>query len=63
VGKSSLIEALARASGHELVRVNLSEQTDLSDLFGQDLPSSASGDAAPFAWADGPLLKVLERCY
>ncbi|CAM9114855.1 unnamed protein product [Choristocarpus tenellus] len=38
VGKTSLIEALARTSGHELVRINLSEQTDVSDLFGSDLP-------------------------
>ena len=38
VGKTSLVAALAEASGHELVRINLSEQTDVSDLFGADLP-------------------------
>lgn len=27
VGKTSLIDALAKASGHKLVRINLSEQT------------------------------------
>ena len=27
VGKTSLVAALARASGHSLVRINLSEQT------------------------------------
>ena len=34
----SLISALAAASGHHLVRINLSEQTDISDLMGSDLP-------------------------
>ncbi|CAM9750162.1 unnamed protein product, partial [Discosporangium mesarthrocarpum] len=38
VGKTSLVEAIANASGNELVRINLSEQTDVSDLFGSDLP-------------------------
>ncbi|CAM9204781.1 unnamed protein product, partial [Laminaria digitata] len=38
VGKTSLISALAAATGHKLVRINLSEQTDVSDLFGSDLP-------------------------
>eukprot|EP00563_Minutocellus_polymorphus_P011097 CAMPEP_0181061420 /NCGR_PEP_ID=MMETSP1070-20121207/22512_1 /TAXON_ID=265543 /ORGANISM="Minutocellus polymorphus, Strain NH13" /LENGTH=5087 /DNA_ID=CAMNT_0023141375 /DNA_START=277 /DNA_END=15540 /DNA_ORIENTATION=+ len=51
VGKTSLISALAAASGHCLVRINLSEQTDISDLMGSDLPvqddispDNASGD-------------------
>jgi hypothetical protein len=38
VGKSSLVAALAKASGHKLVRINMSEQTDLADLLGGDLP-------------------------
>jgi len=48
VGKTSLISALAAASGHRLVRINLSEQTDISDLMGSDLPvqdDSSSGSA------------------
>ncbi|KAK1736592.1 midasin [Skeletonema marinoi] len=43
VGKTSLISALAKASGHHLVRINLSEQTDISDLMGSDLPYSSEG--------------------
>lgn len=62
VGKSSLVDALARESGHTLVRINLSEQSDLADLFGQDLPvvESDGGDGVKslFSWADGVLLKV-----
>lgn len=49
VGKTSLISALAAASGYRLVRINLSEQTDISDLMGSDLPvqdDSSSDDAS-----------------
>jgi midasin len=44
VGKTSLISALARVSGHKLVRINLSEQTDLSDLLGSDMPLPVSDE-------------------
>ena len=58
VGKSSLVAALASFTGNTLVRINLSDQTEVSDLFGSDLPvSSESGDGmAAFAWQDGPFL-------
>ncbi|CAH0485031.1 unnamed protein product [Peronospora farinosa] len=70
VGKTSLISALAAASGHRLVRINLSEQTDISDLFGSDLPA-ASGDENSgqteggnssdlFEWCDGVFLRALK---
>ncbi|KAL3283545.1 hypothetical protein HHI36_006684 [Cryptolaemus montrouzieri] len=38
VGKTSLVTALAEFSGHKIYRINLSDQTDISDLFGADLP-------------------------
>ena len=60
VGKSSIVIALALYSGHELVRINLSEQTDISDLFGADLPSD-SENAGEFVWRDGPLLRALKK--
>ncbi|XP_055945739.1 midasin-like isoform X2 [Argiope bruennichi] len=60
VGKTSMVEALARASGHKLVRINLSEQTDVSDLFGADLPVEG-GKMGEFAWRDGPLLQALKN--
>jgi MoxR-like ATPase len=59
VGKSSLVEALAKASGHRLVRINLSEQTELSDLMGNDLPVSG-GKAGEFEWRDGIFLAALK---
>ncbi len=37
VGKTSLVQALADASGKTLTRINLSEQTDLIDLFSSHL--------------------------
>lgn len=49
VGKTSLIAALAQAVGQKLIRVNLSEQTDMMDLLGADLPVDG-GNAASFAW-------------
>jgi len=43
VGKTSLVENLARISGRTLTRVNLSEQTDMMDLLGSEYPT-ASGN-------------------
>ena len=60
VGKSSIVIALAGHTGHELVRINLSEQTDINDLFGADLPND-SGNAGEFVWRDGPLLRALKK--
>ncbi|XP_075410883.1 midasin isoform X2 [Tenrec ecaudatus] len=59
VGKTSLVGALAKASGNTLVRINLSEQTDITDLFGADLPVEG-GKGGEFAWHDGPLLAALK---
>ena len=59
VGKSSLVAAVARASGRRLVRINLSEQSDIMDLLGTDLPveGGAPGD---FRWCDGVLLRAVK---
>ncbi|RIA85786.1 P-loop containing nucleoside triphosphate hydrolase protein [Glomus cerebriforme] len=59
VGKTSLITALATASGHKLIRINLSEQTDLMDLFGSDLPVEG-GSNCEFAWRDAPFLQAMK---
>nr|CDS31811.2 midasin [Hymenolepis microstoma] len=60
VGKTSLVSALARAAGHRVVRINLSEATEASDLFGCDLPVEGAG-CGTFAWCDGPLLQALRH--
>lgn len=59
VGKTSLVQALARASGHRVVRINLSEQTDMMDLLGSDLPSEDG--AGEFTWCDGIFLRALKN--
>lgn len=56
VGKTALISALASLTGHTLHRINLSDQTDLVDLFGADLPSEGG-----FAWRDASFLTALKR--
>lgn len=60
VGKTSLVAALAIAAGRSLTRINLSEQTDIIDLFGSDVP--AEGEAAgQFTWYDAPFLQAMKR--
>jgi len=60
VGKTTLVQALADASGRALCRVNLSEQTDLIDLFGSDLPV-VGGQAGEFAWQDAAFLNAMKN--
>lgn len=60
VGKTSLISALALASGNPLIRINLSEQTDLVDLFGSDVPTEG-GKAGEFVWRDAPFLRAMKH--
>ncbi|RZF47806.1 hypothetical protein LSTR_LSTR006070 [Laodelphax striatellus] len=59
VGKTSLIMNLARLTGNSLTRINLSEQTDVSDLFGADLPVEGAAGGV-FEWRDGPFLRALK---
>ncbi|VDM40792.1 unnamed protein product [Toxocara canis] len=59
-GKSSTVVALAAATGHPLTRLNLSDQTDLSDLFGSDIPVVLADGSASFAWKDGPVLSAIK---
>ncbi|KAL2575217.1 hypothetical protein GLYMA_16G004800v4 [Glycine max] len=63
VGKTSLIIALGKRSGHRVVRINFSEQTDMMDLLGSDLPVE-SDEGMKFSWSDGILLQALkEGCW
>ena len=38
IGKTSMIEAPAHFTGHKLIRINLSGQTDISDFIGSGSP-------------------------
>ncbi|KAG9189260.1 hypothetical protein G6011_06128 [Alternaria panax] len=60
VGKTTLVTALAKAIGKPFTRLNLSEQTDLMDLFGSDVPVEG-GAAGTFAWRDAPFLKAMKN--
>ncbi|CCE86035.1 Piso0_005679 [Millerozyma farinosa CBS 7064] len=60
VGKTSLVAALAKACGINLHRINLSEQTDLVDIFGSDIPVEG-GKPGEFAWRDAPFLRAMQK--
>lgn len=60
VGKTTLVTALAQAIGMPLTRINLSEQTDLMDLFGSDVPVEGAS-AGTFAWRDAPFLRAMKN--
>ncbi|KAL4081238.1 P-loop containing nucleoside triphosphate hydrolase protein [Scleroderma citrinum] len=60
VGKTSLIAALAKIAGYHLCRINLSDQTDLIDLFGSDLPVE-NGAPGEFAWKDAEFLRAMQE--
>lgn len=59
VGKTSLVSAVAKATGNSLIRINLSEQTDLIDLFGSDAPVEG-GQTGEFVWRDAPFLRAMK---
>jgi len=60
IGKTSLVEALAGRLGQNITRINLSDQTDVADLFGSDLPVEG-GKAGQFQWRNGPFLDAMEK--
>ncbi|KAK5976327.1 VWFA domain-containing protein [Trichostrongylus colubriformis] len=60
-GKSSTVMALAMLTGHPITRLNLSDQTDLSDLFGSDVPIVTDDGHISFRWEDGPILRAIKR--
>jgi len=60
VGKTALITAIADAVGIPLTRINLSEQTDLMDLFGCDAPVDGAATGV-FQWRDAPFLTAMKK--
>eukprot|EP00924_Labyrinthula_sp_SR-Ha-C_P005664 snap_masked-scaffold_14-processed-gene-1.5-mRNA-1 protein AED:0.22 eAED:0.22 QI:0/-1/0/1/-1/1/1/0/4800 len=61
-GKTSIVEALGRMLKVRVIRINLSEQTDFSDLTGLDTPSSSEdGVSTRFSWTDGPIITAIKE--
>ena len=60
VGKTTLVTALAQSIGVPFTRINLSDQTDLMDLFGSDVPVEGE-KAGHFAWRDAPFLRAMQN--
>ena len=60
IGKTSLVTALAARVGVPVVRINLSDQTDVADLFGADLPVEG-GAAGVFEWRSGAFLAAMQQ--
>lgn len=44
-----------------MIRVNLSEQTDMMDLLGSEYPISTASDDVQFKWCDGVLLQAVKN--
>lgn len=60
VGKTSLVASLGKALGFNVVRINLSEHTEMLDLVGSELPVE-NGKSGAFAWRDGAFLTALKN--
>jgi midasin len=52
--------ALANMAGVPLTRINLSDQTELIDLFGSDVPIDGA-HAGNFGWRDAPFLRAMQN--
>lgn len=62
VGKTTLVEAMSVAVGRKFVRINLSDQTDMMDLLGANLPSP-DGGVGDFSWYVRFCRKVDMGCF
>jgi midasin len=60
-GKTSLVANLAAVCGQQFVRINLSDQTDLTDLFGTELPVEGEEGSREFAWRDADFLRAMQK--
>lgn len=60
VGKSTIVIALADLAGIPLTRINLSDQTELIDLFGSDVPIDGA-HVGHFGWRDAPFLRAMQK--
>ncbi|KAF1745174.1 hypothetical protein MXB_648 [Myxobolus squamalis] len=58
-GKSVSITHLASLYGKKVVRINFSQQTELSDLFGSYFPFPDENQDITFKWMNGPFLEAI----
>ena len=59
VGKTTLIQNIAKKINKKIHRINLSEHTDIVDLIGSQYPSSET--KTKFQWIDGVLLTAIKN--
>ena len=62
VGKTALVAAISSLTSNPLVRVNLSEETDIIDLLGSDYPAD-NEELGNFVWKDAPVLRAMKLGY
>jgi len=62
VGKTSLVASLGESLGFTVVRINLSEHTEMLDLVGSELPVEGA-ESGTFSWRDGAFLTSLKNGY
>ena len=60
VGKTASVAAIAEQRHKTLHRVNLSDQTDLVDLFGSEVPVNET-EIGHFGWVDAPFLQAMRE--
>jgi len=61
VGKTTIIQNIAKKINKKIYRINLSEHTDMIDLIGSDFPTDEgnSSSGIVFKWIEGVFLKAM----
>jgi len=61
VGKTTIIQNIAKKINKKIFRINLSEHTDMIDLIGSDFPTDEgnSSSGIVFKWIEGVFLKAM----
>jgi midasin len=59
IGKTAVVNQVARLLGHRCERINFSASTTSEQLFGSIIPRWCNGERL-FQWQDGKLLKALK---
>ena len=62
-GKSTIAKVLSSKAGLPCITINLSANTEESDLFGSVIPNPDSNANNPFIWKDGLITKAIRNGY